>query len=186
MNDQNTLNPWTTLSTTSVYESPWIEVKKSDILTPTGKPGIYSVVHFKNFAIGIVPIDKDRNIWLVGQYRYPVNAYSWEIPEGGGPLLEEPIQSAQRELMEETGIKANEWKELMRMHLSNSATNEYAIVYLASDLSFHDAEPEETEVLQVRKLPFETAFQMVMNGEITDAITVAAILKVKILFDLQK
>jgi ADP-ribose pyrophosphatase len=183
MTDSLTSNPWTTLTTTSVYESPWIHVKKNEVLMPSGKPGIYSVVHFKNLAIGILPIDEEGNIWLVGQFRYPVNEYSWEIPEGGGSLQIDPLLSAQRELLEETGLKAAEWTELMRLHLSNSATDEYAIVYTARGLTFHTAEPEETEVLQVKKLPFDEAYRMVMDGQITDAITVAAILKAKILFD---
>lgn len=171
-------NPWKTLKSEQVYESPWIKVTKHECLNPANKPAIYSVVNFQNLAIGILPLDNEGNTWLVGQWRYPLNAYSWEIPEGGGPHGIDPIQSAKRELKEETGIIAEEIQELMRLHLSNSATDELAIVYVAKNLSFEESEPEESEVLQVKKVHINEAFRMVNAGEITDAISVAAILKV--------
>jgi ADP-ribose pyrophosphatase len=171
-------NPWKTLKSEQVYESPWIKVVKHDCLNPANKPAIYSVVNFQNLAIGILPLDHEGNTWLVGQWRYPLNAYSWEIPEGGGPHGIDPLVSAKRELKEETGIIAEEIQELMRLHLSNSATDELAIVYVAKNLSFEESEPEESEVLQVKKVHINEAFRMVNAGEITDAISVAAILKV--------
>lgn len=183
MNTQNPLNSWKTLNTELVYESPWIAVHKHQTINPAGKPAIYSVVNFKNLAIGIIPLSKDGYTWLVGQWRYPLNAYSWEIPEGGGPLGEEPIKTAQRELKEETGIVAKNYQALMELHLSNSATDETAHVFLATDLSFEEAEPEETEDLKVKKVHIQEAFNMVLNGEITDAISVSAIYKVKYLLD---
>ncbi len=170
-------NPWVTKSTNVVYESPWIKVSKSDVLNPAGNNAIYSVVSFKNIAIGILPLDEELNTWLVGQYRFPINAYSWEIPEGGGKFDDNPIDSARRELKEETGIIAIDFSELMRLHTSNSATDEQAIVYEARNLSFGEAEPEESEILQIKKIPLKEAFKMVENGEITDAISVAAIYK---------
>ena len=176
-------NPWVTLTNETAYESPWIKVTKHDVTNPAGNPAIYSVVHFKNIAIGIMPIDKDYNTWLVGQFRYPTNEYSWEIPEGGGKIDVLPEESAARELKEEAGIVAQKYTELMRMHLSNSATDELAIVYLASGLSFEEAQPEESEVLQVKKLHLNEAFDMVMQGKIMDAITVASIIKAKWLMD---
>jgi 8-oxo-dGTP pyrophosphatase MutT (NUDIX family) len=178
-----TQNPWITKTTETVYESAWIRVSKSDVINPVGNPAIYSVVHFKNFAIGILPIDKDLNLWLVGQFRYPVNEYSWEIPEGGGNMNVDPVDSARRELKEEAGIIANTYTEFQRLHLSNSATDELAITYLATGLSFEDAEPEESEVLQIKKLHLDEAFNWCMQGKITDAISVAAILKAKWLYD---
>lgn len=171
-------NPWKTLKSEEVYESGWIKVVKHDCLNPANKPAIYSVVNFKNLAIGILPLDQDNNTWLVGQWRYPINTYSWEIPEGGGPLGIDPLESAKRELKEETGIIAKSFKEIMRLHLSNSATDELAIVYLAKDLHFEASEPEESEILQVKKVHINEAYQMVNNGQITDAISVAAIMKV--------
>lgn len=126
-------------------------------------------------------LDENHNTWLVGQYRFPLKAYSWEIPEGGGPLESDPLESAQRELQEETGLLANEWIELQRMHLSNSVSNELGIIYMARDLTQGESSPEETEELVLRKLPFDEAYQMVINGEITDSMSVAAILKTKIL-----
>lgn len=171
-------NPWKTLKTEQVYESDWIKVMRHECLNPADKPALYSVVNFKNLAIGILPLDSQNNTWLVGQWRYPLNSYSWEIPEGGGPIGISPLESAKRELKEETGIVANHFEEIMRLHLSNSATDELAIVYLATDLSFESSEPEESEVLQIKKVHISKAYEMVNVGEITDAISVAAIMKV--------
>lgn len=151
MSTENPLNSWKTLSTELVYESAWIAVNKHQTINPAGKPAVYSVVNFKNLAIGILPLSEDGYTWLVGQWRYPLNAYSWEIPEGGGPLGEAPIETAVRELKEETGIVAQKFEEIMQLHLSNSATNEHAFVFLATDLTFEEAEPEETEDLKVKK-----------------------------------
>lgn len=176
-------NPWNTKTSEKVYESPWIKVMKHDVINPAGNPATYSVVNFKNLAIGVLPIDNEGFTWLVGQWRYPINEYCWEIPEGGGPLNTPPLQSAIRELKEETGIVAKEFSELMRLHLSNSATDELAIVYLAKNLVFEEAEPEESEVLQIKKIHLKEAYQWVMTGKITDAISVAAIMKAKILYD---
>ncbi len=176
-------NPWITQSSENVYESPWIKVVKHAVLNPAGKPATYSVVNFKNLAIGILPLDQEGNTWLVGQWRYPLEQYCWEIPEGGGPLDIDPLESAKRELKEETGIIANDFKEIMRLHLSNSATNELAIVYLAKNLVLEEAEPEESEVLQIKKIHLNEAYNWVMEGKITDAISVAAIMKTKILLD---
>ena len=183
MNHQDPLNTWKTLTSELVYESAWIAVHKHQTINPAGNPAIYSVVNFKNLAIGILPLSDDGYTWLVGQWRYPLNAYSWEIPEGGGPLGEAPIETARRELKEETGIVAKNFKEIMQLHLSNSATDEHAFVFLATQLSFEEAEPEESEDLKVKKVHINEAFEMVMNGEITDGISVAAIFKVKHLVD---
>ncbi|MBN8694813.1 MAG: NUDIX hydrolase [Bacteroidetes bacterium] len=176
-------NPWITKKSEDVYESPWIKVVKHDVLNPAGKPATYSVVNFKNLAIGILPIDNEGFTWLVGQWRYPLEEYCWEIPEGGGPLGIDPLNSAKRELKEETGIVAKDFQEIMRLHLSNSATNELAIVYLAKNLDFESAEPEESEVLQVKRIHLNEAYDWVMTGKITDAISVAAILKTKIMME---
>ena len=183
---KNPLNTWQTLSSELVYESAWIAVNKHQTTNPAGKPAIYSVVNFKNLAIGVFPLDKDGFTWLVGQWRYPLNAYSWEIPEGGGPLGEMPLETAKRELKEETGIVASTFEEIMQLDLSNSATDEHAHVFLATNLSFEEAEPEESEDLKLKKIHLNDAFQMVLNGEITDAISVAAIYKVKYLYDLNQ
>ena len=183
MKNQNDKNPWLTLSSDVKFETPWISVSKHDVLNPAGKPGLYGVVNFKNMAIGILPLDQDNNTWLVGQWRYPLEKYSWEIPEGGGPLSENPIDTAKRELKEETGLVAKKYTLLCNMHTSNSATDEYCYIYLAQDLILEESEPEESEDLKIKKLPFEEAYQMVMNGEITDSLSMVAILKTKILLD---
>jgi ADP-ribose pyrophosphatase len=181
MKDQEHINPWITLTTEHIYDSPWIGLTKHDVLNPNGNPGTYSVVHFKNIAIGILPLDKDRYTYIVGQYRYPLNLYSWEIPEGGGKLDVPPLDSAKRELHEETGITAAKWTKIQEMHLSNSATNEFCIIYLAEDLSFGESEPEDDEKLEVRKVHFDELYQMVTDGLVTDSVTVAAVLKAKLL-----
>lgn len=178
---QESENPWKTLESKEVYNNPWIKVTEHNVLNPAGGAGIYGVVHFKNLAIGIIPIDENGNIWLVGQYRFPLNAYSWEIPEGGGNLAIHPLESAKRELLEETGLKAEKWTEIQRMHLSNSVSDELAILYLAENLTQYEAEPEETEQLTIKKIHFEEAYQMVLMGEITDSMSVAGILKLKLL-----
>jgi 8-oxo-dGTP pyrophosphatase MutT (NUDIX family) len=176
-------NPWTILSQRPVYDNKWIGVTQFDVLNPSGGKGIYGMVHFKSFAIGILPLDEELNTWLVGQYRFPLEQYSWEIPEGGGDLDVDPVVSAQRELLEETGLVAQQWTPIMEMHLSNSVTDEKAFLFLARQLEQREPQPEETEQLVVRKLPFEEAYRMVMDGTITDSMSVAAILKVKLLLN---
>ncbi|MDO7742284.1 MAG: NUDIX hydrolase [Pedobacter sp.] len=174
-------NPWVTVESRKIYENNWIGLTEHQVINPSGGPGIYGEVHFKNLAIGILPLDENRNTWLVGQYRFPLKAYSWEIPEGGGPLGLPPLDSAKRELLEETGLTASHWTELQRMHLSNSVSNELAIIYIATGLTMGIAAPEETEELVLRKVPFDEAYAMVMDGRITDSMSVAAILKTSIL-----
>jgi 8-oxo-dGTP pyrophosphatase MutT (NUDIX family) len=175
------LNPWKVLAEKKVYENPWIKLTEYDVLNPAGGKGIYGKVHFKSIATGALPLDEELNTYLVGQYRFTLGQYSWEIPEGGGAFGVDPVESAKRELLEETGLVAAEWTKIVDMHLSNSVTDEYAVVYLARNLSQQTACPEETEQLQVKKLPFEAAYQMVERGEITDSMSVAAILKVKLM-----
>ena len=174
-------NPWQTLSIQEVYDNRWIRVTHREVLTPAGTPGIYGVVHFKNLAIGIVPIDEEGYTWLVGQYRYTLDQYCWEIPEGGCPQGTDPLETAKRELKEETGMKAEHWEQIIDFHTSNSVTDEYGIAYLATGLSYGEAEPEETEELQVKKVPLEEAIEMVLRGEITDALSMMALMKVHIM-----
>lgn len=173
--------PWTTLNEEVRYETPWIRVTHHDILDPSGRQGIYGTVHFKNIAIGVLPLDQDLNTWIVGQYRYPIQAYSWEIPEGGGRRDVPPIDSARRELREETGIEAARWREILRMDLSNSASDEHAILYVAQDLTFHAPQPDHDEELALRKVPFDELYGMVLRGEVLDSLTVAAVLRVKLM-----
>lgn len=181
MNSTEYKNPWTTLTSEQVYDSPWISLTKHNVLNPHGNPGTYSVVHFKNIAIGILPLDENYNTWIVGQYRYPINQYTWEIPEGGGKLDVPPLESAKRELLEETGITAQKWTKIQEMHLSNSASDEFCVLYIAQELNFGKSEPEEDEELEIRKLPFEELYKMVKNGEITDSLTVTIVLKTKLM-----
>lgn len=178
-------NPWKVLKSKEHYESPWIKVTEHAVLNPSGNPGTYSVVHFKHLAIGILPLDDELNTWIVGQYRFPLNKYSWEIPEGGGKLSIAPIESAKRELSEEVGISAEKWTLIQEFNTSNSSTNEKAILYVAQNLSFHESHPDDDEDLVVKKIPFAELYQWALEGKITDSLSLIAIFKTKILLDQQ-
>lgn len=177
----NPENPWITHSTRIVYENPWIRVSESQVTNPSGGPGIYGVVHFRNRAIGVLPIDDEGHTWLVGQYRYTLDTYEWEIPEGGCPAGESPLEAAKRELREETGLIAAEYRVLFdNLALSNSVSDERATIFVATGLTQAEADPEETEDLKVRRLPLSEAIAMVRRGEITDSISVMALLAVAV------
>lgn len=169
-------NPWTTLGSRPVYENSWISVREDQILRPDGSPGIYGVVHFKNRAVGVLPVDEQGAIWLVGQHRYPLDAYSWEIPEGGGHGDESPEETARRELKEETGLAAGRLELIATSHLSNSVSDEVAYVFRATELVPGASSPEGTERLEVRRLAWEEAWAMFRRGEITDSMSVIALL----------
>ena len=176
-------NPWTILNEKKIYENPWIELTEFKVLNPKQKPGIYGKIHFKGIAVGVIAMDNEKNIYLVGQYRFPLEQYSWEIPEGGADPKIPLVESAKRELKEETGVTAKNWQEIQRIHTSNSATDELGVIYLATGLSIGKSDPEETEDLVIKKVSFEGAFKMVIDGEITDSLSVASILKLRHLID---
>lgn len=178
--DDNYKNPWKTVSSSDKYDNPWINVREDAVITPGGSHGIYGVVHFKSTAVGIIPVDRDQHTWLVGQYRYPLNEYSWEIPMGGADLNNSPLDGAMRELREETGLTAAHWHQLMKVHPSNSVSDEVGYIYVATDLSQGIWEPEETEQLIVKRLPLKDAVQMVLDNQITDCISVAGLLRLHI------
>lgn len=173
---------WKTLGKTVKYENPWIRVEHRDVINPSGNPGIYGTVHYKNIAIAILPIDQDGNTYLVGQYRYVLSRFSWEIPEGGCPEGEDPLTAAKRELEEETGLEATDWTPLLNMDLSNSVSDEHSISFIARGLKNGQARPEETENLLVKKVHFTELVKMVLSNEITDALTIATVLRAKIYF----
>jgi 8-oxo-dGTP pyrophosphatase MutT (NUDIX family) len=170
-------NPWQTHETEVRYDNPWITIRHNTVTNPAGGPGIYGVVHFKNIAVGVLPLDDEGYTWLVGQYRYTLEQYHWEIPEGGCPAGESTLEAAQRELLEETGLRADTWAPLLEAHLSNSVTDEYAICYIAKGLTAGEAAPEDTEQLHVRRVPFDEVVEMVLSGQITDSLSVMAVLK---------
>lgn len=169
---------WKKLSSQTVYENAWMQVCEDHVINPGGGESLYGHVRFKNVAVAIIALDDVNNTWLVGQDRYTLGEYSWELPMGGAPLEETPLLAAQRELAEETGIRATNWEELIRLHPSNSITDELGIAYVATGLSFGETQFEETEDLAIRKLPLTDAVQMVIDGQITDAISAAALLRV--------
>jgi len=175
-NDEHT-NPWQTVSTRPIYENSWISVREDQVINPGGGNGIYGVVHMKNKAIGIIPLDEKGNTYLIGQYRYALNEYSWEIPMGGGIIGIDILESAQRELKEETGFTARRWTNIARLHTSNSVTDEEGFVFLAQDLIPGETEFEETEDLKIKKVSLTEAVRMAMENEITDCISVAGLLK---------
>jgi len=174
-------NPWKIKSVKEIYDNPWIHLSEYTVVNPAGRDGIYGKVHFKNIAVGVMVLDEQMNTYLVGQFRFPLNSYSWEIPEGGCPLEEDTLLNGKRELLEETGLIAEQWDTLFGMHLSNSVSDEKAIVYLARSIKQSIPNPEETEQLTVKKVPFSEAVKMVEKGEITDSMSVAAIYKVQLL-----
>ncbi len=173
----NHVNPWRRRSRRTVYLNDWIEVLHDDVIRPDGNPGIYGVVHFRTRAIGIVALQR-ADVLLVGQYRYTLDEYSWEIPEGGAAFDEDPLEGAKRELAEETGYQAGVWRELVRFTLSNSATDERGVLFVASGLRPGSPAPEATEELELRWVPLDEAVAMVDRGEIHDAISQIGILRV--------
>lgn len=160
------------------YENPWITVWHDDVTRPDGSPGIYGVVHFANLAAGVVAIDAEDRVVLVGQHRYTLDGYSWEIPEGGVPAGETALAGAQRELREETGVEAATWRELANVDLSNSISDERAVLFVATDLVIGEPDPDPTEALTIRWVPFGEAVAMTRDGRITDVMSVAAIQRV--------
>lgn len=169
---------WKKLESRVVFDNPWITVFEDRVVNPGGGRNDYGHVHFKNRAVAIVPLDEDGNTWLVGQDRYTLGAFTWELPMGGAPLEESPLAAAKRELKEETGLTALKWTELMQLHTSNSITDEVGVVFIAEQLKEGQSELEETENIELRKLKLKEAVEMAVRGEITDAISVAALLAV--------
>lgn len=176
-------NPWKTLTIRQQYDSPWICTEEHDVINPAGKQSIYSKVCFKNIAVAIIPLTENHETYLVGQFRYPTQSYEWEVCEGGCPIGTSPVATAKRELIEECGITAQIFTEVLHMQLSNAATDEVSYTYVAQQLTFGNNDPEETEQLTIKKMPFAQVFEMAMNGEIKDGLSVASIFKVQLMIE---
>ncbi len=173
--------PWTRRSRRTAYQNAWVTIWHDEVTRPDGEPGIYGVVHFANLAAGVLVLDEADRVLLVGQHRYALDAWSWEIPEGGVPAGETALDGARRELLEETGVEASEWRELARIHLSNSVSDELAVLFVATGLSHGVATPDGTEALEVRWLPFDEVLAMTLDGRISDAMTVVAVERLALL-----
>jgi 8-oxo-dGTP pyrophosphatase MutT (NUDIX family) len=168
----HTKNPWTIKSSRLVYETPWLRVIEDKVIRPDGVDGLYSYIETR-VAVGVVALTPDNEVYLVGQYRYPIRRYSWEIVEGGAEPGEEPLACIQRELQEEAGLRAGKWAQLGgEIHFSNCISAERGFLFLAEELEEIEASPEGTEVLEVRRAPLEEALGMVHRGEITDVFSI--------------
>lgn len=165
-------DPWRTRASRQVYDNAWINVREDQVIRPDGSDGIYGVVSFKNLAVGAVVRHDDGDTVLVGQHRYPLGRWSWEIPEGGADPAADPLAEAQRELREETGLLARRWTALGALHTSNSATDEAGQLWLAEDLTQHDPAPDATEQLRLWRLPLLRAHELAMDGTLTDSLTI--------------
>lgn len=172
---------WTTLDSRVLYQNPWMELREDSVINPRGGRNEYGYIHFRNRAVAMIPIDEDGNTWLVGQDRFTLGEWSWEVPMGGAPLEEDMLEAAKRELKEETGLTAKRWTELLRVHTSNSITDEFGMAWVAEDLTAGQPDFDDTEVLEIRKLPLADAIDMARRGDITDAISVAALFKLALL-----
>ena len=182
---ENNNKRWKSLSSKTIYNNPWIEVVEHQVINPGGGQGIYGKVHYKNIAVGVIPIDDQGYTWIVGQHRFTLDEFSWEIPEGGSPKGEDLIETAKRELKEETGLSAESYEIILDMHTSNSVSDELAVVFIARGISKGEASPEESEAdLKLKRIHFSELYKMVMNGDITDSMSVAGVLKAKLLLDL--
>ena len=169
-------NPWKTLSTRLAFENPWFAVTVHDTIAPDGSRPVYGKISFRNVAVAVIPVDEEDHTWLVGQWRFPLGHYSWELPMGGSPLDTDPLESARRELKEETGLSAAHWERILKVHTSNSITDEAGIVYVARGLTPGEPEFDETEQLEIRRLPVDEALAMTLDGRITDVISIAGLL----------
>lgn len=175
------IGPWTVKSERCAYDNPWIAVTDAEVVRPDGAPGQYGVVRFKHLAIGVLPLLDDGDVPLVGQHRFPLDAYSWELPEGGGKIGEDPLEEAKRELAEETGFRARHWAKLLEFDLSNSVTDERGIGWLAWGLEAGSAAPDGDEILAHRRVNFSRLHKMVLDGDIRDSLTMIMVLTAKAL-----
>lgn len=169
---------WRSGPPTMVFDNSWIRVESSEALAPTGNPALYGVIRFKSLAVAVLPLHDDGAVTLVGQQRFALRDYSWELPEGGVPFDEDPLEGAKRELREETGLLADHWREILRVQLSNSVTDERGVCYLAAGFREVGREPDATEALDVVRAPFRQVLDACATGLVQDVMTVASVFRV--------
>ena len=170
-------NPWIVKGVAHAFENDWFRIDEHDVIRPDGAKGYYGVIRVRRLAVGVLPIDAGGCVHLVGQWRFPLARYSWEMPEGGAEPGEDARACAERELAEETGLRAREWVQVLEMDLSNSLTDEQAVIFIATDLSPGESDPDPTEVLKRRQARFLDVLERVADGRIRDTMTVAAMLR---------
>ena len=170
-------NPWIVKGMTHAFENDWFRIDEHDVIRPDGVKGYYGVIRVRRLAVGVLPIDAAGRVHLVGQWRFPLGRYSWEMPEGGAEPGESARGCAERELAEETGLRAREWLQVLEMDLSNSLTDEQAVIFIATGLSLGEADPDPTEVLKRRTAHFREVLERIADGRIRDSLTVAAVLR---------
>ncbi len=171
------VNPWKTLTSKDIYENEWIILQEDKVISPRGIKSLYAKIKFKKRTVGIIALEQDKHLWLVGQYRYPIDQCSWEIPGGGASTNEDVWGAAKRELKEETGLTANKWQLILHMYTCNSITDEEVFVFLAKELLHGKMELEETEHIILKRIPLQFALELINDGLITDAVSIAGLLK---------
>lgn len=170
-------DPFTVRAVSHPYATPWLSIEHRDVVRPDGADGVYGIVRFAQSAVGVLALSERGEVTLVGQWRVPLGRYSWELPEGGCPHDEDPLAAAQRELAEETGLRAASWMQILSCDVSNCVTDETASIFLAWNLRPGEAAPDGTEVLERRVVHFTTLLDGIERGAIRDGLTIAAVLR---------
>ena len=169
--------PWRDAGSTTTFENPWLRLTRHEATAPTGMKADYVVMRPKNLSVGVLPLHADGTVTLVGQQRFALMNWSWEMPEGGAPFDEDPLEGAKRELAEEAGLAAAHWREVLKVEMSNSITDERAMAWVAWELTPVPVAPDPTEIIRVARVPFGDLLKEIQRGSIRDMFTVATALR---------
>jgi len=169
--------PWRDAGSTTLFENPWMRLTRHDATAPTGHKADYVVMRPQNMSVGVLPLHADGTVTLVGQQRFALMNWSWEMPEGGAPFSEDPLEGARRELAEEAGLAAAQWRLAYRAEMTNSITDERAMAWLAWDFTEVPIAPDETEIIRVARVPFGDLLREIGRGSIRDMFTLATALR---------